>query len=92
MVASTSLLSKATVFSFPILLYSVQTSVVIVNPGGTGTPIRFISAKLAPFPPNKFFIVVSPSAFLLPKKYTFFVVVILFYNLSVQMYKNWKLE
>jgi hypothetical protein len=27
--------------------------VVIVNPGGTGAPMRVISPRLAPFPPNK---------------------------------------
>ncbi len=64
---STSSFMSFTVSSLPTLLYSVQTSVVIVNPGGTGTPTRFISAKLAPFPPKRFFIVVLPSAFLSPK-------------------------
>ncbi len=33
--------------------YSIQTSVLIVKPGGTGIPKFDISAKLAPFPPNK---------------------------------------
>ena len=65
---STSALIKATVLSFPILLYSVHISVVIVNPGGTETPIRFISARLAPFPPSRFFILEFPSAFLSPNR------------------------
>ena len=40
-----------------------QTSVVMVKPAGTGTPIRFISARLAPLPPSRFFISALPSAF-----------------------------
>ena len=63
---STSPLINSIAFSFPNWLYSVQTSVVIVKPGGTGIPIKFISAKLAPLPPNRFFIVLFPSAVLLP--------------------------
>ena len=65
--ASTSGLSSATTLSFPFSKYSLQTSVVMVNPGGTGTPIKFISARLAPFPPSRFFISALPSAFPLPK-------------------------
>ena len=34
----------------------VQTSVVIVQPGGTGISKSAISAKFAPFPPSRFFI------------------------------------
>ncbi len=30
----------------------MQASVVMVNPGGTGIPIRVISARLAPLPPS----------------------------------------
>jgi hypothetical protein len=42
----------------------VQTSVVIVNPGGTGRPMRHISARFAPLPPSSGFIVPLPSVFL----------------------------
>ena len=41
---------------------SVQTSVVIVKPGGTGRPRRVISARLAPLPPSRSFILAPPSA------------------------------
>ena len=37
----------------PELKNSLQACVVIVNPGGTGNPIRTISARFAPLPPNK---------------------------------------
>src|SRR5688572_27871765 len=50
----------------------VQTSVEIVNPGGTGRPALVISARPEPLPPSVSFIVRSPSAFPLPKKYTCF--------------------
>ncbi len=40
----------------------LQTSVLIVNPGGTGTPARLISARPEPFPPSVSFMVPSPSA------------------------------
>ena len=65
--ASTSGLRSSTTFSLPNVKYSLQTSVVIVRPGGTGTPIKFISARFAPFPPSKFFMSALPSAFPLPK-------------------------
>jgi hypothetical protein len=39
----------------------------MVNPGGTGKPMRHISARLAPLPPSSDFIVPLPSV-LLPKK------------------------
>lgn len=45
-------------------------SVEMVNPGGTGTPIRVISARLAPFPPSRLFCSRVPSAPPPPKKYT----------------------
>jgi len=35
--------------------------------GGTGRPMRVISARLAPLPPSNGFIEPSPSAFLLPQ-------------------------
>src|SRR4029079_2873599 len=47
---------------------SVQTSVVIVKPGGTGRPMLAISARFAPLPPSRFFISFVPSAFPPPKK------------------------
>src|SRR5437016_7811704 len=48
----------------------LQTSVEIVNPGGTGRPALVISARPAPLPPRRSFIFRLPSAFPLPKKYT----------------------
>jgi hypothetical protein len=52
----------------PSAKYSVQVSVVIVKPAGTGIPIVHISARLAPLPPRRFFIVPSPSALFPPKQ------------------------
>src|SRR4051794_30810370 len=43
----------------------------MVNPGGTGNPMRHISARLAPLPPSSGFIVPLPSV-LRPKRYTYF--------------------
>ena len=54
-------------FSLPFLLYRLQTSVVSVNPGGTGMPITFISARSAPLPPSSFLKLVFPSARPSPK-------------------------
>ena len=64
---STSCFSNSTTQSLPFSKYSLQTSVVIVNPGGTGTPIKFISARFAPLPPSRFLISALPSAFPFPK-------------------------
>src|SRR5262245_52431148 len=50
----------------------VHTSVEMVNPGGTGRPAFVISARPEPLPPKVSFIVRSPSALPLPKKYTNF--------------------
>src|SRR4029453_15409979 len=44
----------------------------MVNPGGTGRPALVISASPEPLPPSVSFIVRLPSAFPLPKKYTYF--------------------
>src|SRR3954454_24156871 len=44
----------------------------MVKPGGTGSPMRLISARLAPFPPSSGFMVPLPAAFLLPNEYTYF--------------------
>src|SRR5688500_12140527 len=49
----------------------MHASVEIVNPGGTGRPALVISARPEPFPPSTSFIVRSPSALPLPKKYTY---------------------
>jgi hypothetical protein len=49
----------------------VQTSVVMVKPGGTGSPMRLISARFAPLPPSSGFMEPLPSAFLLPNRYTY---------------------
>ena len=43
-------------------------SVAIVKPGGTGTPSRVISARLAPFPPSFARCFAWPSALPSPKK------------------------
>ena len=45
----------------PSLWYSRHPSVVIIKPGGTGRPIRHISAKLAPLPPKRSRILALPS-------------------------------
>ncbi len=50
----------------------LQTSVEMVKPGGTGSPALVISARPAPLPPSRSFIVRLPSALPLPKKYTCF--------------------
>src|ERR1035437_6460239 len=42
----------------------------MVKPGGTGTPMLVISARLAPLPPSRFFMSLLPSALPPPKKYT----------------------
>src|SRR5262245_52060417 len=42
----------------------------MVKPGGTGNPMRHISARLAPLPPSSGFIVPLPSVFV-PKRYTY---------------------
>src|SRR5437588_13092739 len=50
----------------------LQTSVEIVKPGGTGKPALVISARPAPLPPSRSFMLRLPSAFLFPKKKTYF--------------------
>src|SRR5215211_7734517 len=42
----------------------------MVKPGGTGRPMRHISARFAPLPPSSGFIVPLPSV-LRPKRYTY---------------------
>src|SRR6476646_2520323 len=44
----------------------------MVKPGGTGKPMRLISARFAPLPPSSGFMLPLPSAFLLPNRYTYF--------------------
>jgi len=57
--------------STPFLrLNAPQTSVEIVNPGGTGIPRSVISARFAPLPPSRSPIWARPSALPAPKKYT----------------------
>src|SRR4030095_1048062 len=50
----------------------LQTSVDMVNPGGTGKPALVISASPEPLPPSKSFMWRLPSALPPPKKYTCF--------------------
>ena len=50
----------------------LQTSVEILKPGGTGSPAFVISARPAPLPPSRSFMLRLPSAFPLPKKYAYF--------------------
>src|SRR6266403_2389124 len=49
----------------------------MVKPAGTGSPILVISARPAPFPPNKSRHSPLPSALPAPKKYTHFFTVTL---------------
>ena len=49
----------------------MQTSVVTVKPAGTGSPMRLISARLAPLPPRSGFIEPLPSALPAPHEYTY---------------------
>src|SRR3954447_16458458 len=49
----------------------LQTSVEIVNPGGTGSAALVISASPEPLPPSRSFMFRLPSALPLPKKYTY---------------------
>ena len=51
----------------PRFPYSAQTGVAIVKPGGTGTPMRAISARFAPFPPRSSRISAVPSTRPVPK-------------------------
>src|SRR5206468_2549839 len=49
----------------------LQTSVEIVNPGGTGRPALVISASPEPLPPRRSFMWRLPSALPFPKKYAY---------------------
>ena len=53
---------------FSLFMKLVQTSVVMVKPGGTGMLRLTISARLAPLPPRSSFMAAVPSALLPPKK------------------------
>ena len=66
----------------------LQTSVEMVNPGGTGTPARLISARPAPLPPRVSFIFPSPSAVPPPKAYTYFFIAFLFSLVSLSTLRN----
>ena len=52
----------------PRRLNSLQTSVEMVKPAGTGTPRRVISARFAPLPPSATRIFALPCALPPPKK------------------------
>ncbi len=65
--AARSSASSARGSFMPARVYSAQTSVVIVKPGGTGIPMFDISARPAPFPPSSSFISLLPSALPPPK-------------------------
>src|SRR5258708_6505546 len=54
----------------------LQTSVEMVNPGGTGSLARDISARPAPLPPSTSFILPSPSADPPPNEYTYFFILL----------------
>ena len=54
-------------FALIVLKESLPEELDVVKPGGTGTPIRFISARLAPLPPSASRICALPSACPLPK-------------------------
>src|SRR5438874_1575837 len=58
--------------SLPFSKYMLQTSVAMVNPAGTGSPARHISANPAPLPPSVSFILPSPSVAVAPNDYTYF--------------------
>jgi hypothetical protein len=60
--ASTSAASASGYRPSPCAITWRQTSVVIVNPGGTGSPSAAISARLAPLPPSRFLSRARPSA------------------------------
>src|SRR5215468_2834171 len=46
----------------PPAMYALHASVVMVKPGGTGRPRLVISARLAPFPPSRYFCSLLPSS------------------------------
>ena len=55
----------------------LQTCVDTVKPGGTGTPARAISAKLAPLPPSVSRIDLSPSVLVPPNENTCFAMLVI---------------
>src|SRR5712691_7829578 len=55
----------------PPVAWADQASVVIVKPGGTGTPRLVISASSQPFPPSRCRRALDPSALPLAKEYTY---------------------
>ena len=56
--------------------------------GGTGSPALVISARFAPFPPSRSFIVVFPSACPFANVYTYFFDIVSFRLLPKNMAKN----
>ena len=54
--------------ALPCSVNTVQASVLMVKPEGTVMPSRHISARLAPLPPSRFFIVAAPSVRELPNR------------------------
>src|SRR2546421_6821751 len=54
----------------------------MVKPAGTGRPMLVISARLAPLPPRRFFMSALPSALPPPKKYTYFGMVHILFNVG----------
>src|SRR5262245_51594828 len=57
----------------PAALYAAHASVVMVKPGGTGTPRFVISASSEPFPPSSGRNALEPSALPSANEYTYFV-------------------
>ncbi len=55
----------------PAPLYAAHASVVMVKPGGTGTPRLVISASSHPLPPRSGRIALLPSALPFAKEYTY---------------------
>ena len=58
---------------------AVQTSVVMVKPGGTGRLMLAISARFAPLPPRRLRMSARPSLCPAPKLYTHLVIDLAFY-------------
>src|SRR5450830_273858 len=65
--------TRCSAASSPVVMYARQASVVMVNPGGTGSPSLVISARFAPLPPRRSLRSLLPSL----KSYTYFATVCL---------------
>ena len=59
--AATSSIRPSGIWS-PAAMYALHASVVIVKPGGTGSPSFVISARFAPLPPSRYFCSFEPSS------------------------------